>query len=394
MPWKETHVMDERQRFITTYHRSGLSFAGLCRRFGVSRKCGYKWLARWEQDGPHGLADRSSRPRGCAHATAPALVAAIVQLRQRHPLYSAKKIRWLLERRHPAWALPSKSTMHNILHRHGLIPRRRRSPRRWHPGRPISTAAAPNELWSADFKGQFRLGTGSYCFPLTIQDTHSRFLLACHGLRTTAIAAARPVFERVFHEYGLPQRIRTDNGAPFGANALGRLSRLSVWFVQLGIWPEFIEPGQPQQNGRHENMHGTLKKHTARPPERTFSRQQARFDSFRQEFNHLRPHEALHGAVPAEQYRPSPRPYPQQLAPLTYPGHFEVRRVSTNGGIRWAKRWIWVSQLLGGQCVGLEAVDDGLWDVYFGPIWLGQFVEAKGRILDHLGRAMRHNRQE
>ena len=389
MPLKETHVMDERRRFIETCHRSLLSLSELCRRFDISRKTAYKWLERWEAAGPPGLADRSSRPHTCAHATPPSIVEAVVALRRRHPLYSAKKIRWYLARQRPQEPLPSVGTIHNLLRRHGLVPRRRRSPRRWHPGRPISPATGPNSLWTADFKGQFRLGTGAYCYPLTLQDASTRFLLMCHGLPTTTIEATQPLFERAFREYGLPDRIRTDNGAPFASNALGRLSRLSVWFVQLRIWPELIEPGKPHQNGRHENMHGTLKKHTARPPERSVAAQQRRFDAFQREFNTVRPHEALGGAVPADHYRSSPRRLPRHLEPLTYPGHFEVRYVSRNGGIRWNSRWVCVSHLLMEQHVGLEAIDDGLWNVYFGPIWLGWFVEAKHRIVDRNDRELR-----
>ncbi len=389
MPWKETHVMDERRRFIETRHRSALSLSELCRRFDISRKTAYKWLERWEQEGPPGLADRSSRPHSCAHATPRLIVEAVVALRRRHPLSSAKKICWYLERQHPEWPLPSRGTIHNVLRRHNLVPRRRRSPRRWHPGRPTSLASGPNSLWTADFKGQFRLGSGAYCYPLTLQDTSTRFLLTCHGLPAPTIEATQPLFERAFRAYGLPERIRTDNGAPFASNALGRLSRLSVWFVQLRIWPEFIEPGKPHQNGRHENMHGTLKKHTARPPERSFAAQQRRFDAFRREFNTVRPHEALTGAVPADHYRRSSRPLPRHLEPLTYPGHFEVRYVSRNGGIRWNKRWVCVSHLLMEQHVGLEAIDDSLWNVYFGPIWLGWFVEAKNRIVDRNDRELR-----
>jgi transposase InsO family protein len=392
MPWKEICAMEERRRFVMTRAQSALSLSELCRRFDISRKTAYKWLQRWEADGPPGLRDRSRRPLGCAHQTPAHVEKAVVTLRQRHPLYSAKKIRWYLERHRPSWALPSKSTIHNILHRHNLVRRRRRRLRRWHPGRPTTAAKRPNSIWSADFKGQFRLGSGAYCFPLTIQDCRSRFLIACRGLESNTIELTRPVFERVFREYGLPERIRTDNGAPFGAVALGRLSGLSAWFVRLGIYPEFIEPGKPQQNGRHENMHGTLKKHTARPPQRSFPAQQRRFDSFRHEFNQVRPHEALGGAVPADLYRPSPRPFPEELAPITYPGHFETRLVSTNGGIRWNNRWVWVSHLIGGQPIGLEALDEGIWDVYFGPIWLGLFFEAKGQILDHQGRLMRHTK--
>lgn len=380
--------MDERKRFIEQRQRSGLSLAELCRRFGISRKTGYKWLERWDAEGPSGLGDQSRRPRGCAHAVPPEVVAAIVQLRHRHPLYSAKKIRWYLARHQPGLALPSRGTIHNILRRHQLVSPRRRSPRRWHPGPPRGEVSAPNQRWTVDFKGQFRVG-GPYCYPLTLQDAHSRFLLTCHGLPGPTIGATRLLLQRAFQTYGLPARIRSDNGAPFGSNALGRLSRLSVWFVTLGIVPEFIEPGKPQQNGRHENMHGTLKKHTARPPARSWAEQQRRFAAFRTEFNTVRPHEALAGQVPADLYAPSSRRWCRQPEPLRYPAHYETRYVSANGGMRWASRWVCVGPLFAGHDVGLEAIDEGLWDVYFGPIWLGWFVEAKRRIVDRGDRLLR-----
>lgn len=389
MPFQETRVVDERRRFIDDVHRSLLSFAELCRRYGISRKTGYKWLARWEAHGPEGLKDRRSRPYSCPWSTPAQVTEAILQVRRAHPDYGAKKVAWFLERRRPDLALPSRTTIHNILHRHGLVPKRRRRVRRWHPGRPATEATAPNVIWTADFKGQFRTRNGRYCFPLTVQDMHSRFLLGCQGLIDTSIARAQPVFRKLFREFGLPERIRTDNGVPFSANALGRLSRLSVWFVRLGILPEFIEPASPYQNGKHENMHLVLKRQTSRQPRSNLKAQQTAFSDFRSEYNRVRPHEALGGAVPADLYRPSARPLPRRLPPLTYPAHFEVRRVSKNGGIRWQNHWVNVSSLLGEQYIGFEEVDFGLFDVYFGPIWLGRFVEAKRRIFDHLGRAKR-----
>lgn len=227
------------------------------------------------------------------------------------------------------------------------------------------------------------IARGSACpYALTPDQVHAR-------LAGPTIEATRPRFERVFREYGLPERIRTDNGAPFASNALGRLSQLSVWFVRLGIRSEFIEPGKPQHNARHENMHGTSKKHTARPPQHSFPAQQHCFDTFRRESNTVRPHEALHGAVPTDRYQPSPRPSPRALEPLTYPGQFKVRYLSRNGGIRWNTRWVCVSHLLMEQHVRLEAIDDGLWDVHLGPIWLGWFVEPRNRIVDPNDRELR-----
>lgn len=278
-----------------------------------------------------------------------------------------------------------------------MRPRRKRL-RRWHPGRPSTSALEPNAIWTIDYKGQFRLGNGVLCYPLTTQDMFSRFLLGCRSLTSTELVPARRVLERLFREFGLPQRIRSDNGAPFASNALGRLSTLSVWFIRLGILPELIEPSSPYQNGKHENMHGHLKRRTARKPHASLPSQQRAFDAFRSEYNAVRPHEALDGRVPASLYQPSPRPFPGRLCPITYPEHFEVRRVSHNGGIRWFNDWVNVSHLLAEQPIGFEPIDCGLFDVYFGPVWLGPFVEAKRRIIDSRGNEKRrkggnHKRQ-
>ena len=230
---------------------------------------------------------------------------------------------------------------------------------------------------------------GIYCYALTIQDAATRFLLGCRGLLEPTIDASWPVFQRLFRRYGLPERIRTDNGAPFASSALGRLSTLSVWWIRLGIRPELIEPAHPEQNGRHERMHKTLKAETARPPRRTLAAQQRRFDWFRARYNTERPHEALGQRLPASLYDASPRPYPSSLLPIGYPGHYEVRRVSRNGGVRWGSRWVNVSHVLAELDVGFEEIDDGLWEVYFGPVWLGRLHETTCRIVDHLGRAAR-----
>jgi putative transposase len=259
-----------------------------------------------------------------------------------------------------------------------------------HAGRPQAPMDAPNAVWTADFKGQFRLGDGALCYPLTIADGCSRFLLSCRALTSTQVAESRPVFVRAFQEYGLPTRIRSDNGVPFATQALARLSPLSVWWVRLGILPDLTEPASPQQNGRHERMHRTLKRECTRPPRHSRRAQQRCFDLWRTEYNALRPHEALADATPASLYAPSARPYPARLPPLEYPAHYEVRRVSRNGGIRWHTRWVNVSQTLGGELIGLVAIDEGEWDVYFGPLRLGRFHEPTLQIEDALGR--RHRR--
>jgi len=388
MPWRETSPLDERLRFVQDVHRPGWSMAELCRRYEVSRKTGYKWLAAYQRAGPAGLADGSHRPRACPHATPPAIVALILELQRRYT-WGARKVRRLLQDRVPAGQVPTKTTVHRILERHGRVRPQRRSRRRFHAGPPGTPMDQPNAVWTADFKGHFRTGDGIYCYPLTVQDGASRFLLGCRGLLAPTTEGSWPVFVRLFQRYGLPERIRTDNGQPFASSALGRLSTLSVWWVRLGIRPELIEPAHPEQNGRHERMHKTLKADTARPPRGDLAAQQRCFDTFRQRYNTERPHEALHDATPASGYAPSPRPYRPTLAPLVYPGHFERRRVSRNGGIRWFTRWVNVSHLFAELDIGFEAIDDALWNVYFGPIWLGRFHEEVGRIVDQLGRPIR-----
>jgi transposase InsO family protein len=382
--------MDQKTQFIADYLRRTLSLTELCELYSVSRKTGYKWIDRYLKAGPSGLEDRSHKPCSSPNQTPQHVVEAIIEVRCRHPSWGAKKLLSILQQRHPSWSLPGRSTVCDILHRHGLVPKKRHPRHIGHPGKPTTLIAAPNDVWSADFKGQFKTGDGLYCYPLTVADGYSRLLLGCQALSSTRVAEAKPVFTRLFKEFGLPKRIRTDNGVPFATNTLGRLSQLSAWWVRLGIFPEFIEPGKPQQNGRHERMHRTLKAETTRPPARTRRAQQRRFDRFRQEFNSERPHEALDMQSPASRYEASPREMPSKLPPLEYPDRFEVRYVSANGGIRWHHRWVNVSHVCVGEYVGLEEIADGIWNVYFGPLKLGRLLERHMRIEDVYGRLKRH----
>lgn len=390
MPWSQTTPMHERTLFIADHLRGTRSVLELCAEYGISRKTGYKWIERYIRRGPAGLEDRSRRPRHAPNATAPIVVDALVALRRRHPTWGAKKLLAVLRRRHPGWPLPKRSAVCQLLKRHGLV--RRRTPRRviGHPGRPGAAILAPNHVWCADYKGQFRMGNGRYCYPLTVSDGYSRFLLGCQGLTSTAVNEAKPVFTRLFHEYGLPQFIRTDNGVPFATNTLARLSRLSAWWIRLGVQPQLIEPGQPQQNGRHERMHRTLKAETTRPPAAALRSQQLKFDQFRREYNELRPHEALELQPPVSAYQPSTRAMPSKLPALEYPDRFEVRYVSANGGIRWNCAWVNVSTVCAGEYVGLEEIDDGVWNVYFGSLRLGRLLERQMKIEDAYGRLYRH----
>jgi transposase InsO family protein len=383
--------MDQKMQFIADYLRQRQSMTELSASYGISRKTGYQLVERYVAHGPQGLEERSRKPWSSPNQTAEPLVHAFIAVRQRHPSWGAKKLLAIVAKRHPRWELPARSTVCDILRRHGLVPRKRRRRHIGHPGKPTSLILAPNDVWCADFKGHFKTGDGHYCYPLTVTDGFSRYLLGCQALTSTRVAEARPVFTHLFKTFGLPKRIRTDNGVPFASQTLARLSRLSAWWVRLGVLPEFIEPGKPQQNGRHERMHRTLKAETTRPPAQTRRSQQAKFDRFRNEFNGERPHEALDMQTPASCYAPSPRAMPARLAPLVYPDRFEVRYVSANGGIRWNKRWVNVSTTCIGEYVGLEEIDHGIWNVYFGPLKLGRLHEQHMRIEDALGRLKRRN---
>lgn len=382
--------MDQRTQFIADYLREVLSVSELCDLYGVSRKTAYKWIDRYLRQGPAGLEERSRRPQSSPNRTPDEVTQALLEARRRHPSWGGKKLLTLVHKRHPRWDLPHRSTVCDILNRHGMVPKKRQRRKIGHPGKPTTAILAPNDVWSADYKGQFKTGDGIYCYPLTVADGFSRYLLGCQALNSTAVAEAKPVFTRLFKEYGLPKRIRTDNGVPFATNTLARLSSLSAWWVRLGILPEFIEPGKPQQNGRHERMHRTLKAETTRPPAGSLPSQQRKFNVFREEFNHERPHEALDMQTPASLYQPSTREMPEKIPPLEYPDRFEVRYVSANGGIRWKKHtWVNVSSVCIGEYVGLEEIDDGIWNVYFGPLKLGRLDERHMRIEDQYGRLRR-----
>lgn len=375
MPWQETSPMDQRLQFVSDHQRGISTMVELCARYGISRKTGYKWLDRYAEDGPPGLLEQSRRPHACPHATDPLVMEALLELRRRHPRWGPKKLLRVLGRRQPRWGLPAASTLGARLKREGLAaaaaPRRARSSE--HPGRPQTPMDAANAVWTIDFKGHFRLGTGEYCYPLTVMDGWSRYLLGCDALTGTTHAQTHRVLARLFDRYGLPAVIRSDNGVPFAGPTLARLSRLSIWWIRLGIRPELIEPGQPQQNGRHERFHRTLKAETTQPPAATASAQQRRFHRFRREYNRDRPHEALGLVCPGDRYVASTRRVPAQLPLLDYPAHFDVRRVAANGCFYWHQQYVTVGQLLTGEDIGLEEIDDGVWSVFFGPVYLGQF---------------------
>jgi putative transposase len=391
MPWKEELPMNQKTQFVSEYLRHSLSFTELCQRYHISRKTGYKWIARYQAQGPPGLVDRSRRPHCSPDKTPEALRRAIIEARHRHPSWGAKKLLKLLERKDPQAAWPSRWTVCEILKREGLVRQKTRRRKTGHPGKPTSIVTAPNELWCVDFKGQFKTRDGRYCYPLTVSDSYSGYLLGCHGLLSTETLGAKEVFTRLFKKHGLPAAIRSDNGTPFASTALGRLSQLSVWWIRLGIRPELIEPGKPQQNGQHERMHRTLKAETTRPPGANLEKQQRLFNSFLREYNEVRPHEGIELKTPASIYEASARRFPKQVPELFYPAHYETRLVSKNSGMRWNSQWVAVSHTCAGLNVGLEQVDHGIWDVYLGPVKLGRLLEEKLRIEDHLGRLKRKN---
>jgi transposase InsO family protein len=370
MPWARTDWMSERVKFVAAYLRREDSFTDLCQDFGVSRKTGYKWIQRYEAAGPAALEDRSRAPHRHPQATPAHVVDAIVSLRRRHPRWGPRKLRVVLRRRQPRMVLPALSTIGDILKRNGLVLKRRRIRRSSPYGERLRQYDAPNAVWCADFKGCFSVG-GERCHPLTISDGFSRYRLRCRALRRPLYRCARRVFESAFRAYGLPLAIRTDNGPPFSTLAPGGLSRLAVWWIRLGIRPERILPGRPDQNGRHERMHSTLKAETARPPRSSFRAQQRAFDQFQVEYNEQRPHEALGQEVPAYFYRRSARRYPPYLARMEYPAHFETRLAYPNGVISFGSTQWYVSACVARQRLGLEPVGTGCWRVYFGWIPLG-----------------------
>jgi putative transposase len=381
MPWKGVTVSEQRENFLRDYHLRYYSLSDLAERYSISRKTAYKWIDRYEQHGKDGLQDQSRRPYSCPWQTESYIAEALIELRLAHLSWGPRKLLDVLERRHRRWDLPAASTVAQILSNHGLIRHRVRH-RRAHPGCPQSVAQGPNDIWGADYKGQFRLGNGEYCFPQTVSDLDARYLLGCDGHQQVSKDMTKAHFTGLFHTYGLPRRIRTDNGAPFASNALGRLSGLSVWFIMLGIYPELIEPGQPQQNGIHERMHRTLKQETTHPPARNMQLQQKKFDEFRKEFNEQRPHEALGMKRPAEVYRPSPRAMPERIETYDYPKNNLVRRVSRCGTIRVFGNQVFVSQTLNEDFVALEEVDDGVYDLFFCFYLIGRYELRTNTIHD------------
>ena len=376
----------QRQQFIANWVEDTgvgkVNFAGLCRVYGISRETGYKWVKRFvaSRGRLDSLDDRSRRPLTNPDTIPDDVVDLLIRARKKHPYWGPRMLRlWLVKRGEDSTMLPAPSTIGSILKRHGLVrPRQRR--RRTPPtmGRkPSVEADCPNDVWGIDYKGQFRTVDGQLCYPLTLVDCFSRYLLRCEALPSTDERRARQVLESAFREYGLPARIRSDNGSPFASTGVGGLTRLSVWWIKLGIRPERIEPGKPQQNGRQERFHRTLKRETVTPPRASMRAQQRAFDIFRRRYNEERPHQALSSAVPDELHVPSTRLFVPDPPDPTYAAHWETRRVTRAGIVSWDRGPIAIGAVLAGEVVGIKPVDHDMFEFYFGPVLLGYYNPAR-----------------
>jgi putative transposase len=369
----QTNALEQRFRFICDFESDQWSMTELCERFGITRPTGYKWLDRHRQVGGS-LEERSRAPYSCPHRTSIRVEELILAARRQYG-WGAKKLRQILSTRHRDLVWPARSTINDILERYSLLRKNRRRKKWTHPGAAPLKTERPNQVWPADFKGQFKTGDGRYCYPLTVTDHFSRSLLACHGLSSVKTEHAKPVFRTLFREVGLPDAIRTDNGAPFASTGIHGLCGLNVWWMQIGIVHQRILPASPQENGTHERMHRELKRETARPAASSLRTQQRRFDLFRQRYNEERPHEGIGDRIPASLWTPSPRPYPEKIVPPQYPAHMEVRRVSHCGTFRIHSAQPFLSNALRDEHVGLEEVDDGIWNIVYYSTLLGKIDE-------------------
>lgn len=373
MPWNESTVISERNKFVRAYLSSAYQMTELCALYGVSRPTGYKWVRRFLEGGRAGLVDRSRAPQHCPHRMSEETQRWSIKARKRFG-WGARKLLKIFRTQHPRSAYPSRSAISALLKREGLVNPRRQRHRRAASGGPRRVVTAPNQLWTVDFKGQFRLDDRRWCYPLTLMDHFSRYLLLCRGLPDCSGPAVQQHIDRVFRQYGLPEAIHSDNGAPFASpSALAGLTHLSVHWIKLGIRIERSRPGCPQDNGAHERMHRTLKDCTARPPAANLRAQQGRFNRFRREYNELRPHESIEDRTPSALHRPSPRPYPARIPKPEYPHGFDTRRVSHNGYVSWRAEHLFISSALAHEYIAFVEIDDGLWSLYFYHQLLGRF---------------------
>jgi transposase InsO family protein len=381
MTWQQNCVMEERVKFIMDVLDDTYCITELCNYYGISRKTGYKWLARYNQGGIEALHDRNRTPHSHPNEISRQVKEAILAVKRRFPRWGAAKIRKRLERVHPNWvSYPAVSTVGLFLHKQGLTAVCRRRRRATPTESPLTSGHYNNQVWCADFKGHFKTGDSSRCNPLTISDHSSRYLLCCRHVERMSYELVKMSFERIFREYGLPEVIRTDNGTPFSSRGLGGLSRLSCWWIRLGIYPERIEPGHPEQNGRHERIHKTLKDYTARPPASSIAQQQKRFNKFRIEYNQHRPHEALEMRTPSQCYCESPRSFPSRLPQVTYPEHMQVRMVYPHGDIRCLGKRIFLTESLRGEYIGVEQVSEDSSLLWYCDYLLGRIDHNRWQI--------------
>jgi transposase InsO family protein len=371
--------MEEKLRFVFEYERDEQTMRDLCASFGISRETGYAWLRRYRQYGISGLVELNRAPRRHPKQTQEEIAQAVLELREAHMRWGPRKLRRILERDQPGRRWPATSTIGDIVKRAGLVIARNKRRRTEPYAQPLAHANESNRVWCADFKGWFKAGDGTRIDPLTITDAWSRYLLRCQAVEKTGTERVRAIFEAAFREHGLPEAIRTDNGAPFASSAVGGLSRLAVWWIKLGIVPERIEAGHPEQNGRHERMHRTLKQDVAVGQD--WRAQQRRLDEFCHDYNHVRPHEALAMQTPASVYTPSPRPYPAQVPEVDYPDAMEVRTVKSHGCFRWKKQDVFLSEVLWGERIGLMPEQDGTHTVYFAHLPLAGFNPATCKLV-------------
>lgn len=380
MGWTETCAVDERMRFVMAVEDRDETFALVCRRFGISRKTGYKWLGRYEAAGVEGLIDRPRAPLNHPQALTETLAERCLMVRRAHPTWGPVKVRAWLSRRAPRTEWPAASTIGALFDREGLTVKRRLRRRSPPSSAPFGRCGAANDVWCMDFKGWFLTGDGTHCEPLTLSDAHSRYLLRCQAIARTDTDHVWPVLDAAFREFGLPHRLRSDNGSPFASRGAGGLSRLAVKVIKAGIVPERIAPGQPQQNGRLERLHLTLLQDTANPPARSLREQLERLRNFQRIYNEERPHEALGNDTPAEHYAISLRRFDGVLREPSYGPDHELRRVRHNGEVRWQGNTIYVSAALVGEPIGLVEEQDGDWTAYYGPIALGVIAHRGDRL--------------
>src|SRR5436309_4671887 len=382
MPWRKSSVMEEKLRFVLEYEQRQRTMSELCRRYEISRETGYVWLRRYRAASWEGLLEQSRAKQRHGNQTPEKIEKMVLDLREAHSRWGPRKLKRVLEREEPGRKWPAASTTGALLKREGLVVGRKKRRRTAPYTEPLAHAAGPNQVWCADFKGWFRTGDGQRIDPLTISDAHSRYLLRCQAVEKMDTARVQAVFEAAFRQYGLPRAIRTDNGVPFASTGLAGLSRLAVWWLKLGIVPERIAAGHPEQNGRHERLHRTLKQEVATPPAKERRAQQRAFDRFRREYNQVRPHEALAMQTPASVYEPSPREYPRQVPEPEYPETMLVRPVQSKGYFRWKKQHqVFVIEALWGERIALLPRDERWYTVYFAHLPLGNFDSWQRRVL-------------